>query len=74
LIKQVGLIWRYVLNAVKNLILVARRSVGQRYGAGTYDKEYQDGDICDMSVREEMGTNYSAEAYIMSLMSGYQWD
>ena len=33
----------------------ARRIIGRRYGAGTYNDQYPDGDVCEDCAEDELG-------------------
>lgn len=45
----------------------ARRVIGGRYGAGTYDNYYPDGDVCEECAIEEIAPDYSAGLDLMEL-------
>lgn len=47
----------------------ARRVIGKKYGAGTYNDEYPDGDVCESCVDEEWGASLSAGEEIQYLMA-----
>ncbi len=51
----------------------ARRSIGQGYGAGTYNDYYPDGDVCEDCAVEEISCDYATGAEIKELM-GTSWD
>jgi len=51
----------------------ARRSIGQRYGAGTYNDYYSDADVCENCAVEEISCDYATGAEMMELM-GAGWD
>ena len=51
----------------------AKRSIGRRYGSGTYDDYYPDGDVCEDCALEEVSADYNAGAEIIELM-GTGWD
>ena len=51
----------------------ARRSIGRRYGAGTYDDYYDDGDVCADCAIEEISCDVATGKEIMDLM-GRDWD
>lgn len=46
----------------------ARRSIGQRYGSGTYDDYYPDGDVCESCAISEIGADYAEGAELIDLM------
>ncbi len=51
----------------------ARRSIGQRYGAGSYDDSFPDGDVCEDCAADEIGSDMAAGAELMDLMD-WEWD
>ena len=51
----------------------ARRSLGRRYGAGTYDDYCPEANDCEICLSEEVGADYSAGAQLIELM-GTGWD
>ena len=51
----------------------ARRCIGRRFGAGTYDDEFPDGDVCEECASEEIGSNMAEGASVMECMP-YEWD
>lgn len=51
----------------------ARRSIGRRYGGGTYDDYYPEGDVCEECAVEEISCDYATGEEIKELM-GYSWD
>ena len=51
----------------------ARRSIGQKYGAGVYNDYYPDGDVCRECAIEEISCDYATGAEIMELM-GTSWE
>lgn len=54
----------------------ARRSIGRKYGAGTYDDCYPEGDVCTYCADYEIGADCETGAEVMELaeMCGYDWD
>ena len=51
----------------------ARRIIGRRYGAGTYNDYYPDGDVCEDCAIEQVSADYATGAEIKKLM-GSSWD
>lgn len=51
----------------------ARRSIGQSYGAGTYNDYYPEGDVCENCALEQISADDAAGAELKELM-GSAWD
>ena len=51
----------------------ARRAMGIKYGSGSYNEYYPDGDVCEECAGSEMGADFAAGAEILDLM-GDSWD
>lgn len=51
----------------------ARRSIGQMYGAGSYNEYYPNGDVCEYCAIEEISADYNEGAETIKLM-GTGWD
>ncbi len=51
----------------------AKRSIGCRYGAGTYDDYYPDGDVCEDCAIEEVSADYATGEGLKDLM-GTLWE
>ncbi|HUM85194.1 MAG TPA: hypothetical protein PLN48_15755 [Lachnospiraceae bacterium] len=49
------------------------RSIGQSYGAGSYNDYYPDGGVCEYCAAEEISADYNAGAELKELMSD-SWD
>lgn len=54
-------------------ISYARRSIGQNYGAGSYNDYYPDGNVCEYCATEEISADYGTGADTKELM-GTGWD
>lgn len=54
-------------------VSTARRSIGQKYGAGSYDDFFPDGDVCEDCADLELGSAEAEGAEVMDLM-GWEWD
>lgn len=52
----------------------AKRSIGQRYGAGTYDNYYPDEEVCDSCAIEQIGTDFAAGEETLRLARMCGWD
>jgi len=52
----------------------ARRMIGRRYGAGLYNDEYPDGDVCGRCASEEIGDAWNAGAEVLELARMCGWD
>lgn len=52
-------------------VSTARRRVGRRFGAGTYDDGFPNGDVCGDCALSELGGAYAIGAEIMEDMD---WD
>lgn len=52
----------------------ARRIIGRRYGAGEYNDNYPDGDVCEDCAIEELGTAYNAGAEVLYYARKSGWD
>ena len=55
-------------------VSTARRMIGARYGAGTYNDYYPDGNVCEYCAMDEVGADYSAGAQVKKLMGDAWWD
>lgn len=51
----------------------ARRSIGCRYGSGTYNDYFPEGDVCEACADEQISCDYNTGAEIIELM-GTGWD
>lgn len=51
----------------------AKRYIGRRYGAGTYDDYYSDEYVCEDCAIEEISCDYATGREIQELM-GDDWD
>lgn len=52
-----------------------RQVIGIRYGAGTYDEYYPDGDVCLDCATGEIGADHAAGEEIIELMGpSFDWD
>ena len=51
----------------------ARRSIGAKWGAGSYDEESPDGELCEVCVDEIIGEGMAAGAEIMDLNQRDWW-
>ena len=54
-------------------VAYARRSIGHRYGAGSYNDYYLEGDVCEYCATEVISADYNAGAELKELM-GTSWD
>lgn len=52
-------------------VSTARRRIGRRYGAGSYDDAFPNGDVCDECASSEIGGAMAIGAEIMEDMG---WD
>lgn len=50
----------------------ARRIIGRRFGAGTYNEYYPDADVCEDCAYSEVGADWATGEELKSLM-GDQW-
>lgn len=51
----------------------ARRSIGRRFGSGTYDDQFPDGDVCEDCANDQLGSYMNEGASIKDCMP-YEWD
>lgn len=51
----------------------ARRSIGQTYGAGTYNEYYPEGDVCLDCAIEQVSADVATGEELKELM-GSSWD
>lgn len=51
----------------------AKRAIGRRYGSGTYDDYYPEGNVCEDCAIKEVSADYATGAEIIELM-GSGWD
>ncbi|WP_206538479.1 hypothetical protein [Kandleria vitulina] len=54
-------------------VTYARRSIGQSYGARSYNDYYPEGDVCEYCATEQMSADYNAGVELNELM-GTGWD
>lgn len=54
-------------------VSTARRVIGCRYGAGTYNDYYPDADVCEDCADEQVGADYATGEELKELM-GSSWD
>lgn len=53
----------------------AKRILGREYGAGVYDRYYDNGDICESCARMEISADAGAgEEDIENMGFGWDWD
>lgn len=54
-------------------VSTARRSIGQRYGSGTYDEYFPEGDVCEDCAADVISADVATGAEVMDLMD-WEWD
>ncbi len=52
----------------------ARRMIGRRYGAGSYNDEYPDGDVCGDCALEYLGAAWATGEEVLNLARMCGWD
>lgn len=52
----------------------ARRLIGRRFGAGTYNEYYPDGDVCEDCAYEQISADYATGEEIAELMGDSWYD
>ncbi len=55
-------------------VSTARRVIGARFGAGTYNQYYPDGDVCEDCAWEEISADYATGEEIKELMGSSWYD
>jgi len=55
-------------------ISTARRIIGARYGAGTYNEYYPEGGVCESCAVEQVSADYATGAELKELMGSSWYD